>query len=105
MEAVLSPENKAVAFLKSLDMTENSSRLQGLQEKIDAAKIRLLNGPLPNRKQEDWKYSKIAPFLSKEYKQARSNQHIDISRFNTTKINANLLVFVNGYQERSIQVQ
>lgn len=97
MEAVLSSENKTAEFLKSLEMTENKVSIPELNRKIEEAKLRLASTPLPNKKQEDWKYSKIAPFLTKNYKESRSNDSIDLSRFQTTEIKSNLLVFVNGY--------
>jgi len=97
MEAVISEKNSVSVFLENLDVSENSSNSSYISESISDAKGRLLASDLPNKKQENWKYSKIAPWLRKKYCCSRFNENIDLSIFESTKINANTLVFVNGY--------
>ena len=97
MEAVISSENSIVEFLKDLNLSENSTNSAILNTKIEEAKTRLEGSSLPNKKQEDWKYSKIAPWLRKKYQANRSNEKIDQSQFKSNDINSNTLVFVNGF--------
>ena len=97
MEAVLSQKNKTIEFLKGLEMTENSLGHTTIAAEFSAAKKRLDQYDLPHRKQEDWKYSKIGSYLNKSYSESRSNADIDLSQFKSTAIEANLLVFVNGF--------
>lgn len=97
MEVISSPENKVSVFLKELTLNESFSDNTKLNEQAEVAKSRLFSTPLPHKKQEDWKYSKIAPWLRKQYSSFRSNDTIDLSQFKSSEIDSNLLVFVNGY--------
>lgn len=97
MEAVISPENSVASFIKELNLNENSTNNTSLNKVIEEAKTRLLDSSLPHRKQEDWKYSKIGPWLKKKYSSFRSNDDLDLKQFDSAVINTNILVFVNGY--------
>lgn len=97
MEAVISPENSVATFIKELNLAENSTNNTSLNKVIEEAKTRLLDSSLPHRKQEDWKYSKIGPWLKKNYSNFRSNERFDLNQFKSASINSNILVFVNGY--------
>jgi Fe-S cluster assembly protein SufD len=97
MEAVISSINKVSDFLENIDVTENVVSDGRVQEAINDAKSRLLMSDLPHKKQEDWKYSKIAPWLRKRYKVSRSNEDVAINKLNPLTIQANTLVFLNGF--------
>lgn len=97
MEAVISPANTVADFINETVLSENSSSNKILKQEIENAKDRLLNGSLPHRKKEDWKYSKISPWLKKKYSGYRSNENFDLKEIKSSELNANTLVFVNGY--------
>jgi hypothetical protein len=97
MEVTISAGNSVAEFLKELDLNDNFSTHSNLNEQIEVAKKRLLNTPLPNRRQEEWKYSKITPWLRKQYSSFCSNDSIDLHQFEAFKLNTNVLVFVNGF--------
>ncbi len=104
MEAAVSEKNSVSVFLENLDVSENTSNNSYVSEVISEAKDRLLNSKLPNKKQESWKYSKIAPWLKKKYCCSRSNEDFDISAYASTSVNANTLVFVNGYYRDDLSI-
>jgi Fe-S cluster assembly protein SufD len=97
MEAVISPENTVVDFINASVLSENTSTNSIVKQQLESAKGRLLNGSLPHRKKEDWKYSKIAPWLKKKYSSYRSNENFDLKKIKSSELKANTLVFVNGY--------
>lgn len=97
MEAVISPKNNVQGFLNELHLIESDHANTTLQHKIKRAKEDLLNNPLPHRKAESWKYSKIAPWLNKQFSTFRSNEVIDLTQFKSSALKGNLLVFVNGF--------
>jgi len=95
--AVISQQNSTMAFLKELDLSENATNNLIINDQIKESKERLSNTSLPNKKDEDWKYSKISPWLKKKYSSFRSNDKIDLKQFKSVDLKANLLVFVNGF--------
>lgn len=104
MEAVLSPENNVQGFINDLQLVESDHANKTLRQKMEFAKEDLFNNPLPHRKAESWKYSKIAPWLKKKYSAFRSNETIDLKQFKSSTLASNLLVFVNGFYRDDLSV-
>ena len=95
--AVIGQQNSTAVFLTGLNLKENAPLNLILNDEIKESKSRLIKSSLPNKKDEAWKYSKISPWLKKNYSSFRSNDKIDLKQFKSVELKANLLVFVNGF--------
>ena len=84
-------------LFKSLDNSKNTFSHIGIQERLDKAFERLNNYSIPNKKHEDWKYSNIGKWVNSKYKVERSNNDFDIESYKIPGLDANILVFVNGF--------
>jgi len=97
METVQVVDKVKTNFFEALDGVKNRFGHDVIQQRIDRASQRLDECEAPNKKQEDWKYSNIGQWLKKNYKVERSNDDFDIDRYKVSELEANTLVFVNGY--------
>ena len=97
MEAIQMIEPVKSKIFESLKEARNRFAHSRIQKRVEEAAQRLDNSIIPDKKQEDWKYSQIGLWLKKKYKVERSNDDIDVNAFKLPNLEANFLVFVNGY--------
>ena len=97
METLQMVEPVKTKFFKALKEAKNRFAHTRIQQRADEAAQRLDECMVPDKKQEDWKYSKIATWLKKDYKVERSNDDFDTSLYQLPDLKANMLVFVNGF--------
>jgi Fe-S cluster assembly protein SufD len=97
MEAVETIEKVKTMFYKTLEGFKNQFAHTLIQERINQAALRFEAYEVPNKKQEDWKYSNIGQWLKKQYKVERSNNNFDIGLYKLPGLEANTLIFVNGF--------
>jgi len=64
---------------------------------VEEAIVALNELNFPTTKDEYWKYTSIAPIIQSEYSFAPSYELSDIEQFKVPGLDANLLVFVNGF--------
>jgi len=97
MEAIESVDKVKTMFYKALEGSKNHFEHELIQDRINQAAKRFDEYEVPNKKQEDWKYSTIRQWLKKEYKTERSNNDFDIGMYEIPGFETNTLVFVNGF--------
>ena len=97
METIQMEEPVKTRLFESLKEARNGFAHTRIQKRVEKAAQRLDQCIVPNKKQEDWKYSQIGTWLKKDYKVERSNDDFDLNTFKLPNLEANLLVFVNGF--------
>ena len=97
MEALQMEEPVKTKLFEALNEARNCFAHTRIQQRVEEAAQRLDDCVVPNKKQEDWKYSQIGTWLKKEYKVERSNDDFDINIYQLPELKANFLVFVNGF--------
>ena len=97
MDTLQIEEPVKIKLFETLKESRNRFAHTEIKLRIEDAEKRLSQHDIPNKKQEDWKYSQISKWLKKDYKVERSNDDFDVSRFKLPNLEANLLVFVNGF--------
>ena len=97
MDTLQIEEPVKIKLFETLKESRNRFAHTEIKLRIEDAEKRLSQYDIPNKKQEDWKYSQISKWLKKDYKVERSNDDFDVSRFKLPNLEANLLVFVNGF--------
>lgn len=89
-------ENKVLEFVTDFKLPETISSVR--KQALDA-----LNGmDFPTTRVEDWKYTRVARYVNKKYKQSQDTA--DIQEFIIEDLNAHQLVFVNGYLDESLSI-
>ena len=97
METIQMTDPVKSKLYKGLEEARNHFAHTRIQQRVEEASQRFDECMVPDKKQEDWKYSQIGNWLKKEYKVERSNDDIDVNEFKIPSLEANTLVFVNGY--------
>lgn len=82
-------ENKVLEFVSDFERPEGISKVR--QQAFDA-----LNGmDFPTTRVEEWKYTRVAKYTKKKYKQVQTSTSVD--EYTIEGLNAHQLVFVNGF--------
>ncbi|HLW40187.1 MAG TPA: Fe-S cluster assembly protein SufD [Brumimicrobium sp.] len=82
-------ENKVLEFVSDFERPEGISKVR--QQAFDA-----LNGmDFPTTRVEEWKYTRVAKYTKKKYKQVQTSTSVD--EYAIEGLNAHQLVFVNGF--------
>lgn len=82
-------ENKVLEFVSDFERPEGISKVR--QQAFDA-----LNGmDFPTTRVEEWKYTRVAKYTKKKYKQIQTSTSVD--EYTIEGLNAHQLVFVNGF--------
>jgi len=97
METIQVVDKVKKNFFEALQGVKNRFAHAAIQQRMERASQRLDECEVPNKKQEDWKYSNIDQWLKKNYKVSRSNDDFNIDFYKVSELEANTLVFVNGY--------
>ena len=97
METIQTIAKAKANIIENLRGTKNNFAHAAIQSRLLKAERRLYECEVPNKKQEDWKYSNIGKWLKKDYKAQRSNSDFDLGIYDIPGLNANTLVFVNGF--------
>lgn len=89
-------ENKVLEFVSDFEKPEGTSEIR--QQAFDA-----LNGmDFPTTRVEEWKYTRVAKYTKKKYKQVQTTTSIDY--YVIEGLNAHQLVFVNGFFDEKASV-
>ncbi|PKR79700.1 Fe-S cluster assembly protein SufD [Brumimicrobium salinarum] len=84
-------DNKVLAFVSDFKRPEDGSKVR--QQALDA-----LNGmDFPTTRVEEWKYTRVAKYVKRKYKQVQTTANVD--QFKIADLDAHQLVFVNGFYD------
>jgi Fe-S cluster assembly protein SufD len=94
---IIEKERKSATGWESLktQLVDYDSEVLMHRRDVSINRLNRRNSPVPN--QEEWKYSKIARWIKKNYTPQRTNEKLDLAEFHIPDLEANVLVFVNGY--------
>jgi Fe-S cluster assembly protein SufD len=92
MELVV--DNKVLEFVADFKKQDTESKVR--KQALDA-----LNGmDFPTTRVEDWKYTRVAKYVKKKYKQVQAS--VNVEDYTIADLNAHQLVFVNGYYDENL---
>ena len=92
MELVV--DNKVLEFVADFKKQYTESKVR--KQALDA-----LNGmDFPTTRVEDWKYTRVAKYVKKKYKQVQAS--VNVEDYTIADLNAHQLVFVNGYYDENL---
>ncbi|RYM32351.1 Fe-S cluster assembly protein SufD [Brumimicrobium glaciale] len=92
MEVVV--DNKVLAFVADFKKPETISDVR--KQAMDA----LSGMDFPTTRVEEWKYTRVAKYVKKKYKQVQASANV--GEYTIADLNAHQLVFVNGYYDESL---
>ncbi|PWH85944.1 Fe-S cluster assembly protein SufD [Brumimicrobium oceani] len=92
MELVL--DNKVLEFVSDFKKPETISKVR--KQALDA----LTGMDFPTTRVEEWKYTRVAKYVKRKYKQTQASTNIE--EYAIADLNAHQLVFVNGYYDESL---